>query len=124
MNNASYKLETIAIDEIYLDITLEGSKNANRFSVRPTRKEGNGGNKIWLFLHGVLDSCEKLEYTYATKTTNDSRDIKIYLADEYVDSIDDVHWDATIKPFEYINKQQFYEVSPNPNGATTLPPLR
>lgn len=120
MNNATNKLETSAIDELYLDITLEGSKNANRFSVRPTGKEGNGGDKVWLFLHGVLDSCEKLEYTYAASTTNDSRDIKIYLADEYVDPIDEVHWDSTTNPFEYIIKQQFYEVSPNPNGATTL----
>ncbi|WP_289705107.1 hypothetical protein, partial [Bacteroides acidifaciens] len=120
MNNATNKLETSAIDELYLDITLEGSKNANRFSVRPTGKEGNGGDKVWLFLHGVLDSCEQLEYTYAASTTNDSRDIKIYLADEYVDPIDEVHWDSTTNPFEYIIKQQFYEVSPNPNGATTL----
>ena len=58
--------------------------------------------------------------TYAAKTTNDSKDINIYLADEYVDPIDEVHWDATTKPFEYIIKQQFYEVFPNPNGATTL----
>ncbi len=26
-------------------------------------------------------------------------------------------WDATTKPFEYIIKKQFFEVSPNPNGV-------
>lgn len=60
----------------------------NRFLIRPTGKEKNGGEKVWLLLHSVLDSCQKLEYTYAANTINDSRGIKIYLVDDYFDPID------------------------------------
>ena len=37
-----------------------------------------------------------------------------------VDPIEEVNWDRETNPFEYIIQQQFYELSPNPNAATTL----
>ncbi|KAK8893140.1 hypothetical protein M9Y10_021555 [Tritrichomonas musculus] len=37
-----------------------------------------------------------------------------------VDSVDDVNWDGITNPFKYIIQQQFNEITPNLNAATTL----
>ena len=133
-------LDVKNVDEVYLDITLEGSTTANRFTFKPTgtTKEDSNRHLLWVDINGVNDSCEKLEYRYSaervpnTKTdqgfsygitefNQSPRNVMLFLHQEYIDPIDEVNWDpTTTTPFEYITQQQFYEVYPNPNAATTL----
>ena len=89
--------------------------------MRPTGKIFDPkSDKKWYFIDGLLDSCEKVVYCCVSSNPNESRNIKIYLYDEYVDPIDEVNWNPTTNLFEYIIRQQFYEVYPNPNSATKL----
>ena len=138
-NDLKNTLDINAVREIYLDITVEGSSTANRFSFHPTgtTKSDTTRKMLWIDVDGVNDTCEKMEYRYEdtrvpnastdqgfsygfTEFDQDPKSITLFLYKEYLDPIDEVNWDPATNPFEYIISQQFYEVYPNPNAATTL----
>ncbi|KAK8866925.1 hypothetical protein M9Y10_009894 [Tritrichomonas musculus] len=50
----------------------------------------------------------------------DTRDIKSYLRKDYTNLIDEIIWDSLTNTFKQIIDQQLYELTPNPNAATTL----
>lgn len=49
-----------------------------------------------------------------------SQDAVLYLRKDYTDPIEEVNWDTTTNAFSYIIHQQLYEITHDPNAATTL----
>ena len=118
------KIKIEDIDLIYKDLIPPNCNIANRLSFRlgSTKihedKIGDGG---CLDLVGVLDTIEKVVFRYEdSKIDTTKKDIELYLKKDMVDSVDEVNWDGITNPFKYIIQQQFYEITPNPNAATTL----
>lgn len=84
---------------------------------------GNKWSLIWDGNQWNGDNCQgkKKDATYtASHIDTSTRNIELYLNYDYVEPIDEINWDRTINPFEYIIKQQFYEITPRPDAATTL----
>ncbi|WP_289706174.1 hypothetical protein, partial [Phocaeicola sartorii] len=77
-------------------------------------------DKNYFSLRGDLDTIEKLNCHEFGQFGVNNQDIAIYLFKDLVDPIEEINWDKNTNPFEYIINQQYYEVSPNPNAATTL----
>ena len=83
----------------------------------------------YIDVYGERDTIEKVNYRFSMarnywiddgKTMIHPRNIILYLRKDYTDAIDEVNWDSTTNAFQYIIQQQFYEITPNPNAATTL----
>ena len=70
-------------------------------------------------LDAILDTIEKINYKVSGLKSFD-KNIELYLYKQYTDPVDEVNWDSTTNPFDYIIKQQFYEIIPRPDAATTL----
>ena len=112
------------VDKICLDMTINNTLNRLTFRHDTLHEDQQFGYLIDLIPE--LDSVEKVNIYWGTRinitnTTNtNSRDIVLYLRKDYTDPIDEVNYDPTTNAFDYIIKQQFYEITPNPNGASTL----
>ena len=108
--------------ELYLIIPGQETKIKLTFKLHNSAN-GYGGLKFgkYLQIYPVLNSIETLPYHFQQSLINtNSRDVELYLHKDFVEPIEEVNWDSETNAFDYIIKQQFYEVYPNPNAATTL----
>ncbi|WP_295163603.1 hypothetical protein, partial [uncultured Brachyspira sp.] len=79
------------------------------------------GSKSCFALSPIIDTIESTGGEYSNSNINStSKNIELYLNKYLVDPIEEVNWDPSTNPFEYIMKQQYFEVYPNPNAASTL----
>ncbi len=79
------------------------------------------GSKSCFALNPIIDTIESTGGKYSNSHINTtSKNIELYLNKYLVDPIEEVNWDPKTNPFEYIMKQQYFEVYPNPNAASTL----
>lgn len=109
------------ISKIYLDMMFNGALNRLIFTCGKTYKDQNYG--YYIDLIPELDSIEKINYFWSFKHecgNCDARNIELYLRKDYTDPIEEVNWDSETNAFDYIIQQQYYEILPNPNAATTL----
>ena len=117
------------IDKICLDMTINGALNRLTFRWDELHIDENFG--FYIDLIAELDSVEKINcyWSYSSMVSNETstnglneskRDIELYLRKDYTDPIEEVNWDNETNAFTYIIQQQFYEITPNPNAATTL----
>ncbi len=113
-------IRTDLVEKIYLDIYVSESSRATRLSF----KVDNVIKKTdkWLLdVIPILDTIETISYDWGfCLDVGETRDIKLYLRKDYTDPIDEINWDSSTNAFKYIIDQQFYEITPNPNAATTL----
>ena len=122
-NYSDTKLNIDDIEVLYLDLTLPNQSTANRLSFLVENVHHDSVyNRGHLDLIGSLDTVEAISGVWSKRSTDvdNTRDIVLYLNKTYTQAIDEINWDPTTNAFSYIIKQQFYEVSPNPNAATTL----
>ena len=107
------------VDKLYLDMNIANCLNRLTFRIDGAHVNQHYGADIDLV--GELDTVEKVNYVWGASTIDEStKNIELYLNKEYVDPIDEVNWDRSTNPFKYIINNQFYEITPNPNAATTL----
>lgn len=66
------------------------------------------------------DTINRIPYKWSSSYEKEGKHVNLYLRKDLVDPIEEVNWDGITNPFQYIIQQQFYEISPNPNAATTL----
>ena len=116
-------IDPAKIDLLYLDIPTENYPeciNRFTFSIEKYNELTSETIGVWLVTNGVLDTLEKLNIEWSTSNITNSKDIELYLSKAFTDPIDEVNWDSKTNAFKYIIDQQFYEITPNPNAATTL----
>ncbi|WP_347294438.1 hypothetical protein, partial [Helicobacter typhlonius] len=120
LNSPSIYLKNI--DRVYLDIYLPLSTTPNRFTftITPELRKYLAYNDAYIDLIGDKDTIEKLTCDIGDSYKIEGKDIELYLRKSMTDPIEEVNWDGKTNAFEYIIKQQFYEITPNPNAATTL----
>ncbi|KAK8840029.1 hypothetical protein M9Y10_031314 [Tritrichomonas musculus] len=120
-SNNNFKIEEI--DEIHLYIETPGypqftvayTFKANGVFVNSVNKKGHFG------LIPLKDTIESLELHLEDSLINENnRNIELYLRKDFTNPIEEINWDSKTNAFKYIIDQQFYDVSPNPNAATTL----
>ncbi|KAK8872186.1 hypothetical protein M9Y10_007950 [Tritrichomonas musculus] len=133
-HHSTSKIDLKDIVLLYLDISLVKSNQTDvmhlSFTIKEKHPSGGINDSATIDIYGALDTIERITYTWSKTSKNISydesgqaysnRDIVLYLRHDYTDPIDEVNWDPSTNAFEYIIKQQFYEVSPNPNASTTL----
>ena len=116
-------LDLSQISLLYMDLIAPNCDIANRLSFKLDNTTKHNNTKIGLYYYldlvGVDDTIEKIFYRYEDSNIT-TRDIELYLKKDLVDPIEEVNWDQQTNPFKYIIDQQFYEITPNPNAATTL----
>ena len=69
------------------------------------------------------NTIESLSGLYVNKISNQSgsgKNIELHLIKAFTKARDEINWDGVTNPFIYIIDQQFYKVTPNPVGSTTL----
>ena len=111
------------ISRIYLDIYLPKSSTPTRltFQIKPEILHVYGQANANVDLIGDKDTIERIAcYWKDSHINTDSRHIELYLRKSMTDPIEEINWNPQINPFEYIINQQYYEIYPNPNAATTL----
>lgn len=122
-NYSETKINIDDIEVLLLDLTLPEQSTTNRLSfVVSDVHHDSVYNRGHLDIVGSLDTVEAISGVWSKRSTNfdKKRDIILYLNKDYTQPIDEVNWDPKTNAFSYIIQQQFYEVSPNPNAATTL----
>ena len=120
-NYDAIQLKIEDIDVLYLDLTLPNQSTTNRLSfIVSGVHHDEVYNRGHLDIAGSLDTIEAISGTWNRCSLDSGRDIVLYLNKTYTQAIDEVNWDPSTNAFSYIIQQQFYEVSPNPNAATTL----
>ena len=107
-------------EKIYIDMIINGALNRLSFRWDELHEDQNFG--FYIDLIAELDSVEKVNnfFSYSCIDDKTTRNIELYLRKDYTDPIEEVNWDSSTNAFDYIIKQQFYEIQPNPNAATTL----
>ena len=114
-------IRTDLVEKIYLDIYVGESSTATRLSFKPDGFHAQKNGEVFVDVIPVLDTIETISYDWGfCLDVGETRDIKLYLRKDYTDPIDEINWDSSTNAFKYIIDQQFYEISPNPNAATTL----
>ncbi|WP_300485523.1 hypothetical protein, partial [uncultured Brachyspira sp.] len=111
-----------AVDKLYVEFYLPDQIKGVRLIFKTDTGSCNqsvSGNCPFN-ITGEYDTIEKICYEWETRIANNSRDIIIYLRKDLTDPFEEINWDPSTNAFEYIIKQQFYEITPNPNAATTL----
>ncbi|KAK8895928.1 hypothetical protein M9Y10_013814 [Tritrichomonas musculus] len=140
-HHSTSKIDLKDIELLYLDISLTKSSSLCElpnqidvmrlsFTIKEKHPSGGINDSATIDIYGALDTIERIAYTWSSTSKNtqtdesgqtySNRDIVLYLRHDYTDPIDEINWDPSTNAFEYIIKQQFYEVSPNPNASTTL----
>ncbi|KAK8890694.1 hypothetical protein M9Y10_035479 [Tritrichomonas musculus] len=118
-NTSSLRFDLI--EKIYIDIYVGESSSATRLSFKPDGVKHEEKGKKYLDIVPVNDTIEMISYDWGDSNIDTTKkDIELYLKKELTNSIDEVNWDSKTNAFKYIIDQQFYEISPNPNAATTL----
>ncbi len=107
------------VDKICLDMTFNDALNRLTFRWDALHQDEHWGYLIDLIPE--LDSVDKVNWYWSmSNIDNQTRDIVLYLRKDYTDPIEEVNYDPSTNAFDYIIQQQFYEIMPNPNAATTL----
>ncbi len=109
------------IETVYLDITYNDCLNRLTFQLGKEVKVGLKYSCV--DLEPIKGSIEVINARWSSTSKNQTelgQDIVLYLNKDYVNPIEEINWDKYSNRFEYIIKQQYYEVTPNPNAATTL----
>ncbi|KAK8853643.1 hypothetical protein M9Y10_017204 [Tritrichomonas musculus] len=118
-NTSSLRFDLI--EKIYIDIYVGESSSTTRLSFKPDGVKHEEKGKKYLDIVPVNDTIEMISYDWGDSNIDTTKkDIELYLKKELTNSIDEVNWDSKTNAFKYIIDQQFYEISPNPNAATTL----
>ncbi|KAK8840657.1 hypothetical protein M9Y10_030432, partial [Tritrichomonas musculus] len=124
----SSKIKVNEIDKIFADIYARAipftmtkyNDVATRLEFSPGSYHIDNTNHVsHVDLDAILDTIEKINYKVSSLKSFD-KNIELYLYKQYTDPVDEVNWDSTTNPFDYIIKQQFYEIIPRPDAATTL----
>ncbi|KAK8886004.1 hypothetical protein M9Y10_041463 [Tritrichomonas musculus] len=124
----SSKIKVNEIDKIFADIYARAipftmtkyNDVATRLEFSPGSYHIDNTNHVsHVDIDAILDTIEKINYKVSGLKSFD-KNIELYLYKQYTDPVDEVNWDSTTNPFDYIIKQQFYEIIPRPDAATTL----
>ncbi|KAK8880947.1 hypothetical protein M9Y10_003653 [Tritrichomonas musculus] len=113
-------IRTDLVDKVYIDIYVDESSTATRLSFKPDGFHKQKDGKVYLDIIPVNDTIEMIAYDWSDSSISSSKDIELYLCKDLTDPIDEVNWDPSTNAFKYIIDQQFYDIKPNPNAATTL----
>lgn len=84
---------------------------------------GNKWSLTWDRAKWTGDNChgKKKDVEWSTSHIDESsKNMVLYLHKDYVDSIEDISLDPKTNLFDYIIKNQFYQITPRPDAATTL----
>ncbi|KAK8834093.1 hypothetical protein M9Y10_020179 [Tritrichomonas musculus] len=119
-NLSSGKFNYLNIKKIELTITLKGSSISNTLSFESTGvRRTTKNDRAYIDLVPIIDTIEQLAYKWEYSNIK-SRDIELYLRKDLVDPIEEINWDPNTNPFQYIIRNQFYEITPRPDAASTL----
>ena len=112
-----------AIEKLYVEFYLPNQIQG----VRLIFKTNSGSYNTCVNSFGTLmnivseyDTIDKLAYEWEATIENNTRDVMLYLRKDLTDSLEEINWDSSTNAFDYIIRTQFYEITPNPNAATTL----
>ncbi|KAK8845753.1 hypothetical protein M9Y10_020671 [Tritrichomonas musculus] len=76
---------------------------------------------VCIGIYAEYDTIDRIPYKWSDSNIDTTKkDVELYLRKDLVDPIEEVNWDSTTNAFKYIIDQQFYDIRPNPNAATTL----
>ena len=108
------------VKEITFDFNVGGASNLYTFSL--TSSEPHQLSSTYaLRIKPINDVAEKLNVLVQQSNINKTdKSITLYMDKATSKARDEIKWDTTINPFQFIIDQQFYTMSPNPNAATTL----
>ena len=119
-NLSSGKFNYLSIKKIALTITLKGSSISNTFTFESTGvRRTTKNDRAYIDLKPIVDCIEQLAYKWEGSKIK-SRDIELYLRKDLVDPIEEISWNPETNPFQYIIRNQFYEIKPRPDAASTL----
>ncbi|KAK8837125.1 hypothetical protein M9Y10_037180 [Tritrichomonas musculus] len=119
-NLSSGKFNYLSIKKIALTITLRGSSISNTFTFESTGiRRTTKNDRAFIDLVPMIDCIEQLAYKWEDSKIK-SRDIELYLRKDLVDPIEEISWNPETNPFQYIIRNQFYEIKPRPDAASTL----
>ena len=91
------------------DIKFELPSSSNKLEFLPGSYHVDKTNRVsHVDLDAILDTIEKINYKVSCLQSFD-KNIELYLYKHYTHPVDEVNWDSTTNPFDYIIKQQFFK---------------
>ena len=112
------------ITSVHMDVIIKDVPNRFKFTLSRNdslEEYTSDPSGYYLYLKSDKDAIEYLNiHVEDSNIDTSTRDVTLYLDRKSVKPIEEVNWDPKTNPFKFIIDQQFYEITPNPNAATTL----
>ena len=111
------------VKEITLDLNIGGASNKFSFRLTSTEPHDTYADKFGyaLRIDPVNDYVEELSVlVQGSDIDKTTKDVTLYMDRGVTRPREEINWNSSANPFQYIIDQQFYNITPNPNASTTL----
>ena len=103
-----------AIEKLYVEFYVPNQAKGVRLIFKTNSSAENSitiGFGTVMNIVAEYDTIDKLAYEWEDEIPNTSRDVVLYLRKDLADPIEEINWDSSTNAFDYIIKQQFYEIT-------------
>ena len=105
-------------DYLIIQISINDVTTQLVYKFRETQQQTG-----WIMFDVQSNTIPNLGGSYSnllTNSTHNSKNIELHLFKDFTKPRDEINWDGVTNPFIYIIDRQFYKITPNPVGSTTL----